>query len=210
MKRKIVLLAVAALLVGLSACGGNGSSENQNVEPNPTQAQEVIDSAESSVNESPNNAAVSSNAPDEYFTFGDTFVLWDTFEITLGNSPSFTVVERYNEYGVMTPSREQYAGTDVIVIPISITNISDSSARIFVGGSYSVSKPSGNSGDLRAHAASIFAFDNDVLLASDGVAPGETQDRLIHMFYEGDGGYTLTLGWRTVDPVHLHFPVVMP
>jgi len=108
----------------------------------------------------------------DYLTLGSTFE-FDDFEITLGDSISWTTLE--NQFSDMD-------GSDVFYIPITLTNLSDETQGLNMF-SYTLFGSAGTQLD----SVSSF-FDDDVAWAGD-MRPGATLESNLHILYDGDGEY---------------------
>ena len=221
MKRFLIMSALGALLLAFTACGGNGATVATTPTPAPQQNQVITASTLSPTQDAivdaiadavaDMQAAASFDVQSGYYTFGDSLILWDMFDITFGSEASFIVAEltegqRGTPLGV-------YHGEHIIMIPISITNITDNYAALFTPWAYTVMRPGEErSATSTTTAMSALFFENGTAnaAANNGIAPGNTIDIFIHMHYIGDGDYTVTMEGGVLGRVHFRFPITMP
>lgn len=126
-------------------------------------------------------------------SFGDTFV-FEEMEITFNRPYGFVTIN--NRF-----SRDD--GADVIKIPVTIRNVSDSSQGLssfwFTQfGSEGIQ----SSSSIRAY------FDNDI--ASGQLQPGATRTAYMYMLYDGDGDYVIEFSRFRTDTVIVRLPIVKP
>jgi len=201
-----------ALALMLTACGGNDTPTGNSQSQAQNDSNQVATSAPEP-HETPeqdnDNAGTSEEVPDEYYTFGDNVILWDTFDVTLGLQASFSVIE-LADHLIDARHFSELNGEHVVMIPISITNISDSSAGIFGPYSYIVTLPEyGRENVMRTHTlAALFGAENGIGWLGDpsSIDPDETVDRYIHLLYTSDGNYIIEMPYG----VHFLFPVTKP
>jgi len=110
-------------------------------------------------------------------TLGSTFE-FDNMRITLGDTIGWTDVDA---------SWSNLNRQPVFYIPITITNISRSSNRLY-GWMVTLFGPDG----LRLDEVDFY-FDNDVFNGRNDMRPGATLNSYLHILYTGDGEYVIEL-----------------
>ena len=168
MKKLIVLLLTAMLLLSLSACSDNGEADANEV---PTEAPTAVAPAtEEGTEEEPSEEEPATDT----LTLGSTFE-FDDLEITIHDQFGWTTLE--NQFSDLD-------GSDVFYLPITVTNLHDETHGLnmftyrFFG-----------SNGLQLDNVSAF-FDNDIAWAGD-MRSGATLESYIYFLYDGDGEYVV-------------------
>jgi hypothetical protein len=141
---------------------------------------------------SANTLAVTSSTPDQKsgeLTFDDTFE-FDKLEITLSSDISWTSVD--NQFS-------DHHGKDVIVIPMTIKNISDKSRglNIFYFKTY---------GSQGVESPSLDFYFEDSIPSSGDLRPGAEKTVNLYVLYDGDGDYYVEFEIIR-NPVEVRLPI---
>jgi len=221
MKKLLFAVILGTLMMILAACGGNAPAPTtttppaQTATPTPTPdtaTQDIIEDITEQLEDAQEVAGTAVTTPSGgHYTFGDNFIIWDTFEVTFGAAPSFTIVEmteaqRETRFGVFHHS-------DVVRIPTSVTNITNSNAALFSPLTYRMMSAGEESPNMDAVSVARGWFIETGISnvsANDGVAPGETVDFYIHMIYTHDGDYVVTMEGGALGQVVFRFPITKP
>ncbi len=187
---KKVLLAVTALCVMLPlfACSLTKT-------PDTSLNSDSSDFSDSSVpqpdsNSSDPQSSSDSSEPTDEITLGSTFAFND-LEITVGTEIGWDVI------------KNQFAnenGRDVIVVPLTVTNLSDETNMLNI---FSISEYSPSGQELEQIGT---YFENDVF-SMGKLRPGATGKTNLHILYDSDGDYYLEFGLFLGKAIEVKIPV---
>lgn len=149
------------------------------------------DSPDSSLSDS--GSSSEETAPSESaseLTLGSTFE-FDNFEITLDTEISWDIVD--NRFA-------DENGKDVIVIPITVTNLADETnmLNIFYINEYS---PSGQ------ELESVYTYFDNSVFNMGKLRSGATGETYLHLLYDGDGDYYIEFHKPLGETIEVKIPI---
>ena len=202
---------MVALLV-LAACGGNGGTGTSNMaEPEPrANLQGRLDEATAQRRETRNEDGLRF---EDYYTFGDTFVIFGQWEFTFLENPVVIYPVREPLEGeldtVLGPRFERAYENGVVAFPVIVTNVSGVYQPQGMVSGEVIHDPSDNRqdwlGDLIVAPAIMWRqwFETGEFPPLGELnEPGSTSEGYIFAIYGGDGDY-----WWTWSNVHVRLPI---
>ncbi|MCL2420658.1 MAG: hypothetical protein FWD03_02270 [Defluviitaleaceae bacterium] len=238
MKKIPIILGLIALALTLAACSTSADDtamteaianayQNQDA-AGAQQAAQAPEDVEETPEYEEAEADASAHLPDAFYTFGDHFTLWDLYEVTFGAEASFLTIdlaEHVPEHLHEGDSAIALEGEVLVIIPVTITNISDNhepphtilpggSGNAFVGfdGTYIPRMRRDNLVLTILGMAGMQDFQHVV-------RNGQTVERYIPALYVGDGYYIFRTGtnftfhgmdFEITEDTYFVFSITMP
>ncbi|MCL2420657.1 MAG: hypothetical protein FWD03_02265 [Defluviitaleaceae bacterium] len=226
MKKIPIVLGLIALALTLAACNASADDPSTAVQiPVEIQSlpQTITDIADAvaadfleDIDEGEAPASID-EGEDLRYTFGDSFTLWERYQVSFASQPIFFPVDRdalpnLPEDNADYIWRAQNEGNTIVAIPVTLTRLTEERPRLFTQREYTFRGPTG--GRLsRAMVAGAMQnegrHDAERFQMIQSVPIGEAIEYHIHFMYEGDGTYTF-IHERFDQSVYFEFPIIMP